>query len=103
MKELAIKLKKDFEKNHYQSLISCKCKCGRFATIVMSGYVSGNTLYAILYCSKCNKFYKHHGGSSLGIDGETTYEGINIMLKYGSDEWKRTVNQIEQRDMFAIA
>jgi hypothetical protein len=103
MEELALKLKKEYEKNHYQSLISTKCKCGRFAKVIMSNYVSGNTLYAIIYCKKCNKFFRHSGGSTLEVWGETTYSAYVQPIEYKSEEWNNFVKQIETGNIFASA
>lgn len=101
MKELAEKLEKEYEKNNFQALIRTKCECGKFAKIVMSSFVCGSNLYSIIYCSHCNKFYKHYSSSCLEIDGETTYSGTNVPIAYGSTEWKKAVNQIEQKNIFA--
>jgi len=101
MKDLALQLKRNFEKEHYQVLHSARCKCGKFTKIIMSSYVSGNTLYAILYCSRCNKFYFHSGGSCLEICGETTYHGSSVPIEYESQKWKEIINQIEKEDIFA--
>lgn len=101
MKDLAIKLKKEYEKEHFQSLIKTQCKCGRFAMIVMSNYVTGNTLYAITYCSRCNKFYFHSGGSTLGICGELSYICSENEIELDSEKWNTLVTQINAGNIFA--
>lgn len=100
MNEIAEQLKRQFEKNHYQSLYRAQCECGRFAKIVMSNYVTSGNLYAILFCKRCNKFLFHSGGSCLEVWGEVTYHGHLYDIEYGSEKWNRIVKQIEAGDIF---
>ena len=95
MVELSQSLKKKFEKENRQVLHRCKCKCcGKFEKIVISNFVALNTIYAITYCKKCNKFHAHIGGCSIDINGEGSYHYSETEIKFNSKEWKIIVKQI---------
>jgi hypothetical protein len=100
LKELAEQLKKEFEKENCQSIYRTSCKCGRFCKTIMSNYVAYNYLYAIIYCSRCNKFYFHSGSVCLEVWGETTYASNINEIEYNSERWEKAVKQIKTGKIF---